>query len=349
MKIPIANVYYLLSYAWWHVKEPEVVDVDELEGLDHVQDLLGLLLAEGTHQVVRRGLGRDYREVVEDLAGIRGKLDVSQMAKRALRARGRASCVFEELSHDVAHNQILRSTLWSLLRLPDLDQKVRAKVRNAYQKLDGIQLIRVDRHAFRQVQLDRNRRVYRFLLSICYLVHENLLVNEQGGETRFRDFRDDYQRMWELFENFVKEFYAREQCRYDVNRGGRKIEWMDATGRTDRDRALIPGMHADVILEAPDRRIILDAKFYGEAFSNRFDRRRLHSDNLYQLLAYLRNREATARPGPMHQGVLLYPVVTEPIAADVQLEGFRIHVRGIDLSQDWRRIRRDMLAVVGAG
>ena len=33
---------------------------------------------------------------------------------------------------------------------------------------------------------------------------------------------------------------------------------------------------------------------------------RLRSDHLYQLLAYLRNREAT-EPGPRHEGVLLYP------------------------------------------
>jgi 5-methylcytosine-specific restriction enzyme subunit McrC len=171
VKIPIANVYYLLCYAWQHVQQTDVVDLRELEGIEHVHDLLGKVLAEGTFGLVRRGLDRGYREVREDLAGIRGKLDIGETAKRALRSRGRACCAFGELSYDVPHNRILKSTLLALLRLSDLDAKVRQEVRTAFQKLEGITVVRVDRRTFRQVQLDRNRHLYRFLLEACLLVH----------------------------------------------------------------------------------------------------------------------------------------------------------------------------------
>ena len=137
-KIPIANIYYLLCYAWSHVDEQDVVRLEELEGLERVQDLLGKVLAEGTFRLIRRGIDRGYRDVREDLAGIRGKIAVGETAKRALRARGQVTCDFEELSHDVLHNRILRSTLGLLLRLPDLHSTVRAEVRNAYTKLDGV-------------------------------------------------------------------------------------------------------------------------------------------------------------------------------------------------------------------
>ena len=46
-KIPIANVYYLLCYAWRHMEEANVVRLNELEGLQQVHDLLGKVLAEG--------------------------------------------------------------------------------------------------------------------------------------------------------------------------------------------------------------------------------------------------------------------------------------------------------------
>lgn len=346
MKIPIANVYYLLCYAWRHMEESDVVDVSTLEELDQVHDLLGHVLAAGTFQLVRRGLDRGYVEIRDDLAGIRGKLDMGEMAKRAMRARGRAACVFEELSYDVPHNQILRSTLATLLRLPQLGRRVRSEVRGAFQRLEGIKVIRVDRQAFRRVQLDRNRRRYRLLLAICELVHDSLLVDRKTGEMVFRDLREDYPRMAALFEEFVQEFYRREQRRYRVNRGGRRVRWMDAQGATESDHALIPQMQADVLLDAPDRRIILDAKFYGEALSDRWGAPKLRSGNLYQLLAYLRNREATEPGGARHEGVLLYPVVGRPVAADIRLEGFRIQARGIDLTQHWRRIHEDMLSVV---
>jgi len=346
LNIPIANVYYLLCYAWGHADEADVVNVAELEGLENIHDLLGKVLAEGTFQLVRRGLDRGYLEVREDLAGIRGKIEVGEMVKRALRARGRVACVFEELSHDIPHNRILKSTLGALLKLPNLDRRIRDEVRTAFQKLEGVSVIRIDRQVFRQVQLDRNRRMVRFLISICALIHEHLIVDDQTGEAQFRDFREDDHQMWAVFEDFVKEFYIREQSHYSVNKSGRRIAWFDADGVTDLDRSKIPRMEADVLLDSIDRRIILDAKFHGEAFGGRGGAKKLKSGNLYQMLAYLRNREKTAPPGPEHDGILLYPVVDDPISVDIRLEGFRIQAKGIDLAQEWRGIHEDMLAAI---
>ena len=45
--IPIANLYYLLCYAWRHVREADVVRREELAGLDGTHYLLGKVLAEG--------------------------------------------------------------------------------------------------------------------------------------------------------------------------------------------------------------------------------------------------------------------------------------------------------------
>ena len=347
MTIPIANLYYLLCYAWRHVREADIVRREELAGLDGTHHLLGKVLAEGTFRLIRGGIDRGYREVREDLAGIRGKLSVGETAKRALRARGRAACEFEELSHDVLHNRILRSTLAALLKLPDLDpDRVRPDIRTAYRKLEGISLVRMERRLFPRVQLDRNRHLYRFLMSICELIHDCLIVEERSGSARFRDLRKDEYRMWKLFQDFAIEFYRRERGDdYRVNHRGRGIRWDDEGTREDQ-RRMIPQMEADIVLESQHRRIVLDTKYYRQALSNHRGVRKLHSGHLYQLLAYLRNREATSEPGPRHEGILLYPVVDEPLKVDIRLEGFSIRARGIDLGQDWRKIHADMLALL---
>ena len=344
MKIPIANLYYLLCYAWRHIKETDVVRLDEIAGLSETHHLLGKVLAIGTFRLLRRGIDRGYREIREDLAGIRGKLSVSETAKRALRSRGRAACEFEELSHDVLHNRILRSTLANLLKLPDMDKEVRTEIRTAYRKLEGISLVRLSRRVFSQVQLDRNRHVYRFLMSVCRLIHDCLVVEEKTGQVRFLDFRKDEKRMWRLFEDFVVAFFSREQNDFKVNPGGRGIRWNDE-GTREPYRLMLPRMEGDVLLDSPSRRIILDCKYYSSALSDYHGTQKLRSDNLYQLLAYLRNREATV-PGPRHEGILLYPVVNKPLNVDVRLEGFSIRAQGIDLAQNWQNIRKDMLALL---
>ncbi len=346
MNIPIANVYYLLCYAWGHAEESDVVRLEDLEGLNRVQDLLGHLLGSGTLRLVRRGLDRGYREVREDLAGIRGKVALSDTAARALRSRGRVACDFEELSHDVLHNRILRSTLAALLRIADLDRDVRDRIRLAYRTLDGVSVVRLSRRVFGRVQLDRNRRRYRFLLSVCRLVHECLLVNETTGDARFTDFRKDQARMWKLFEDFAIGFFRHEQRDFRVNRGGRAIQW-DDEGTAERHRSAIRRMEGDLLLDSRERRIILDTKYYAEPLAGRYGTRKLPADNLYQLLAYLRNREATTAPGPRHEGILLYPAVKERLAIDLRLEGFSIRARAVDLAQPWSGIHRDMLALTG--
>ena len=345
MKIPIANVYYLLCYAWGHAEERESVSASEAGAFSHIHDLFGQVLAQGVFRLVHQGLDRGYREVREDLPGVRGKIQVSDMATRALKARGRAACLYEELSHDVLHNRILRSTLGRLLRISDLDPNVRGKVRMAYQRMEGVSTPRLDRATFRKVQLDSNRRVYRFLVSLCALIHENLLVDATDGTTRFRDFREDDARMWKLFEDFVTEFYRRESRQYRV-KGQSRIDWHEPWAPAEEDLVHLPLMWADVLLESEERRIILDAKFYGKSLDGPFGAKKLRSGNLYQILAYLRNRQATRPDGPRHEGVLLYPVVEEPLAVEVRLEGFRVRARGVDLSRDWKQIHQDMLEIV---
>ena len=349
--IPILNVYYLLCYAWGRVQERDTRRLAKLGGLETIQDLLGKVLAGGVSHLFRRGIDRGYKERREDLAGIRGKLALSETAKRALRERGRAACDFEELTVDTPPNRILRTSLHGLLRRRvKLHDDVRSDVRSAYRRLDGVSRIRLTRKTFGQVQLGGNRRLYQFLLSVCRLLYESSAVDEKTGRTAFRDFRRDEATMWALFEEFVTGFYEREQGVYDVNPGAsRRIHWAEATAEDDASKARIPVMTADVILESPERRIILDTKYYQDALARRrgTGTGKLHSGNLYQLLAYLRNRQATKAGGPVHEGILLYPEVDQPLRADVRLEGFRIQARTVNLDRDWRHLHREMLETIG--
>ena len=99
---------------------------------------------------------------------------------------------------------------------------------------------------------------------MCRLLYESWVVDENTGRTAFRDFRRDEATMWALFEEFVTGFYECEQHVYQVNPGGgRRIVWADAYAEDDANRARIPLMTADVILESPERRIILDTKTTG--------------------------------------------------------------------------------------
>jgi 5-methylcytosine-specific restriction enzyme subunit McrC len=343
VKIPIRNVYYLLLYAWDKVGEGEDTLTHE-QVFVHLHDLFAHVLCESVARLLARGLDRQYQEIEEVVAGVRGKLDLSVTLKRNHLASARTHCRFDELKYDVLHNRILKATLLSLLSL-DLQIELRPRVRRLYQKLDTVSDVRITRRDFGRVQVHRNNRGYDFALRLCLLIHENLMIAEGTGRSRFRDFRDDPQQMGVLFQAFVRNFFTIEQNDFAVS--APHVAWYDARG-TDTDLQRLPRMETDVVLESVDRCVILDTKFYAEALRGRSEQKKVDSSHLYQIFAYVENRAAKHHDRPPHEGMLLYPVIDEAFAFDYRLKGHRISIRSIDLNQPWLQIREDMLRLLDA-
>jgi 5-methylcytosine-specific restriction enzyme subunit McrC len=331
VSIPIRNVYYLLLYAWDRVGEGEEALVGG-EDLTRWQDLLGHVLAGSVARLLSRGLDRSYLELDEEVAGVRGKLQLAGTIKGNLLLRARTRCRFDEPEYDVLQNRIIKATLRSLLA-GELSREVRDHVRALHAKLDAVSDVRITRRDFGSVQLHRNNHLYAFVLDLCRLIHDNLLVDENGTVARFRDFREDDPAMAAVFERFVFNFLDREQRRYRVARP--RIPWHEA----EAPQGGLPGMQTDVVLRGPERVLILDAKYYREALAGRFDER-VRSGHLYQMFAYVENWAAARPDGPPVEAMLLYPVVRRIFAYDFT-------VRSIDLNQEWSGILADLLRLVG--
>jgi 5-methylcytosine-specific restriction enzyme subunit McrC len=125
-----------------------------------------------------------------------------------------------------------------------------------------------------------------------------------------------------------------------------KIGWQ-IENENDPAVAYLPEMRTDVCLVCKERKIILDCKFYRDALQTNWQKRTLHSAHLYQLFAYLRNKEGD--PGWKNcEGVLLYPTVATPLNITYKIQGHPITVKTVNLNQEWRSIHKEMLELVGA-
>jgi hypothetical protein len=78
-----------------------------------------------------------------------------------------------------------------------------------------------------------------------------------------------------------------------------------------------------IVLSSPERRIIIDTKFYASALSEHHGKWLLHSSNLYQLFAYLKNSEALSSKFASVEGILLYSAVGEPLRATYRMQTHR--------------------------
>lgn len=342
LSIPVRNLYYLLCYAWNRFPEGQVIDVSGMKGPD-LPNLLAKVLIGGTQHLLRRGLDRGYLAFDEETGRLRGRIMFGETIRQALLPQARASCQYDDISHDVLHNQILKSTINLLGKATEVDPGLRHSLRMLDRDLGDISLIRLSTAAFRRVQLYSNNAFYAFLMKVCALVHEALIPEERSGSFRFRDILRDEAKMAAIFQDFVLNFYRLEQSEYKVKSD--TISW-EAVPLNDAAAGLLPTMRTDVSLRSPTRTIIIDTKFYKGALQTYFDRHSIRSDHLYQLFAYLKNLERRGGADANAEGILLYPAVEQELHLSYQVQGHNMSVRTIDLSQDWQRVHLQLLEVI---
>lgn len=337
--IAVKNIYYLLLYAWDRFDESLMTAIDA-EPESDLLNLLAAVLTRGVDQLLRRGLDRGYLLADDEIAGVRGKVAMSTTLKRDLLSRARVACQFDELSHDVLHNQIVKATFRALLYCQALDTRLRMAVRTAYLRLPGVSDISLSKRTFRDVQLHRNIHFYGFLIDVCRLLYDHLIPDEAKGTFRFRDFTRDEESMRLLFERFLYNFYKHEQAAFKVRR--RRFSWAGAQGPAI---GLLPEMLTDITLTRPGQCLVIDAKYTPNVVQEHFHgSSKLRSGHLYQLFAYLKNLPDGA--SATVDGMLLYPLAQRSIDAIFRLPGHRLRVRTIDLNRHWSLIRRDLLALL---
>jgi len=338
-KIPIQNIYYLLCYAWNRLEERDVVDVTGIDSTSLV-DLFAKVLGGGVERLMRRGLDRGYVEYAEDTRCLRGKLMFSPTIKRNLLMKAQVHCEFDELSHNVLHNQILRTTLRHLIRVESLDSQLKERLIGLYRRFHEVDEIELSNKVFGRVQLHRNNAFYDFLLKICELVYENLLASETPGKSKFRDFlQDDASVMGTLFEEFVRNFYKIETSWYKVYKEG--INWkVDSLDELSLQH--LPRMETDISIESKDYKIVIDTKFYKETLASNRGVEKIRSQHIYQIFAYLKNLEKQGGINTNCTGVLLYPTVQKELSLNYNIDGHKVMIQTINLNQEWQVIDKDL-------
>lgn len=344
MKIPIRNIFYLLSYAWNKLDEAEQMEISAGDYKDAL-NLLGRVLVSGSNHLLKKGLDKSYITVKEEYPGIKGKINFKESLNKQLFHQGKAVCTYDEFSRNVLHNQILKSILRKLTRFPQLDKNLRRQVWECFYRFHEIDEIDVQLYHFKKVRIHRNNYAYDFLLRICNMIMENAVLNETNGTYQFKDFTRNDKAMAYLFEDFVRNFYIREQKRYRVKR--EDIRWQ-ATANKDSPLSLLPKMQTDITLEAADHKLIIDTKYYSQTLSIHYDREKFHSNNLYQIYSYLRNVEKDER-NPNNatcDGMLLYPTTQKEIDASYNLGNHKLRVSTVNLGENWEHIHIRLLELI---
>ena len=343
--IPLPTLYYFLCYAWNRLPEPAVLRASEAAPFHRPLGLLAQVLLHATRRLLKAGLPHTFQTREAELANLRGRLELTSSLSRGLLERGRAICAFDELSADSPLHCLLVQTLAMLARAADLPPALRRDLSLVRQRFPASLPAAVappTAATFRELRRQRPSSQAGFLLHVCELVWQSALPEPTArGRSRFTDFRRDEVLMARLFEQFTRNFFRHEQRRYRVY--AETIAWQ-AEADQPTDLAFLPNMLTDTTLDSPDRKIILDTKYYAAALRPRYDRQRLIAPHLYQLYAYLQNQHP--RPSQALEGILLYPAASQSVDVRYTLGGHSVRVVTLDLQQAWPGIAANLLALI---
>jgi 5-methylcytosine-specific restriction enzyme subunit McrC len=281
--VPVQNLYYLLLYAWNRIPEGRTIEVTGIPSPE-LPNLLAKVLLDGVRNLLRRGFHRNYVQADEDLTRPRGRLLVSKTITRNVLSRVQVACTTDDLSRDVLHNQIIKTTLERLAKTAEVDAQLRNAIAAILSGLSDVRSISLTVRDFGRVQLHGNNMSYGFLLRVCALAYEALLPEPGTGRFRFRDVLADPQTMGLIFQDFVRNFFRLEQTQFAVK--GDQIHWC-VVSNIGYGHRLLPVMYTDTSLFDGTRTIIVECKWTPTTLQAGRGIKTLRSDHLYQLHAYM--------------------------------------------------------------
>lgn len=329
--IPIRNLYYLFCYAWNRFEEAKVISTGAEESPD-LPNLLARVLIEGTRSLLKRGLDRGYLPHEEELSTIRGHIELGPTLQLQARNMRRVHCAYDDLSHDLLHNQLLKASLKRLAQANSMDRTLARELQRLWTRMADVADIRLSTAAFARVQLHRNNARYDLLLKICELAFACMIPDKAGSGYGFQNVLRDERKMALVFQDFVRNYYRVSQRAFRVK--PYQLEWQ-AVPLTTNGVGRLPFMRTDVYLESAARRIIIDTKYYAEALQTHYGSLSFRSENLYQVFSYLRN-DAVAEPNfALAEGMLLYPQVQHSLDATYVIHGHRVRLATVDLAAAW--------------
>ena len=278
-----ASLIRMLAIAWdLRVMEGELTSLDTQR--HNLLELLIRLFADRLLAAVRRGMPRRYLAHEEDLALLRGRIDIKRQFTHLAVRPDRVACRFDELSEDTPLNRVLKATVARLVGLTRVD----ANSRRLAELSARFEFVGESVAPLREiVRLDRTNTAFHDLYRLARVfLSGDWQSTTAGRSTGFALLFP----MNELFEAFIGRSLERALAPRTVHLQPRSRSALIGAG----DKSLFTLQPDAVIDESDGRPVILDTKWKHLTPRDPRCARTLgvKESDVYQMLAYSRAYDA---------------------------------------------------------
>lgn len=303
---------------------------------DTLLEILIRLFCAKLMDAVRQGMPRRYVEIEDDLAALRGRLNVTRQFTTLAAQPQKLACQFDDFSIDTLLNQVMKAAVSKLSRVAQASDNQRALRELTFTYAD-INDIRPAAVSWDAIVLDRTNERWRELLSLARLLlgdqHQNTSAGGVEGHTLLFE-------MNVLFEEYVARLLKQALAGTGLwvsSQGGHRSCLFDGdVGRFRTRPDLIVRSGEDVVL-------IIDTKWKRIAARIDDPKQGVSQSDVYQMMAYGQLYDCA-------HTILLYPYHHGLTSADKSWDysiGARdsdrwLSVSAVDVSQNRATIKQNL-------
>ncbi|WP_313554721.1 McrC family protein [Agrobacterium cavarae] len=244
-------------------------------------EILIRIFCDKLTEAIRRGMPRRYLVHEDDLSALRGTLDVPRQFTRHAFNPGRLACRFDDLSQDIALNQIMKAAVAHVSRLsrsPANQQRLR-ELAFVYAYISDVPVAALK---WREVIIDRTNRAWQDLFGMAQLFLRSRYQTTSSGSGQGSALLFE---MNALFEEYVGRLVTRALAGTEFRvtlQGGRLF----CLTSVENDRALFQTKPDILIWRDGQVAHVIDTKW--KRISARIDDPKLgvFQGDVYQMMAY---------------------------------------------------------------
>ncbi len=347
-KVPIKNALFMYSYIWDKVDNHDYINLSSEDDFAS-SNIYAELFLINIRKILKRSLYKTYITTNDSLNVIKGKIDFSTTINNQTLKNGKICCDYDELVEDNIYNQIIKSIAIRLYKSSDITSENKKRLNKIILYFNQVSFIELKKSDFANLPFNRSNNYYFMMIKICELIFNTQMLNESTGKYTFFDLFNSDEGMNNVFELFINKFYQYELPKQYKVKYQTVLNWNLYGG----NQSLLPIMKLDTLITSKEETIIIDTKYYKNYFiENYFNKKELRSSHLYQMMSYMNNIKANN----LLRGILLYPLpfnektINEiykcKVVSDNNVKNAFIQFTTIDLSKDWREIKKQLLDII---
>ena len=265
-KVPVANLGYMLATA---LNLPEFRrETTRFERFDDLLEHVARYFEDLVERCIDHGLYRTYVEQTDNLATIRGRIDLATDMRRNAVLRHRTYCEFTEFTWNVPENQVIRQVTRALAGF-SFSSAFRTRLRNIDTAMATVSVAHMHADDIDRFRYHRFNEEYRPIHRLCQVFLEGASLSEELGHFDARTFLVDMNR---LFESFVTRLLQEHAI---------TAQSVAAPHRMFLDRERLVQLIPDVVVFQEERATLVADCKYKQRAPDEF-----RTADVYQLLAY---------------------------------------------------------------